>query len=317
MKNKLKNIVNNLKLKRLNVFLLFLLLALVISIVAKLSNKVTQTLTIELVPSNLTDTDILIDNNSKFINVTVNSQGLNLIKYAFRDLKLNVDFSSLKKDGLNYIWSKDDNGYKVSELFDNSTNIQDISPNLISFAYDLQSIKKIPVFINESTQFSPGYNLIKPLECIPDSVLIIGSKAIVDNTFSIRTKKIELTSVKQNIDEFIELQFDENLKYSDSIIKIIGKVDRFTEGKLNIPVKVINIPKDLNVTIFPKVVPVLFYTNLTSYNSISVSDFIVECDFSSINQENNILFPRLVSYPKSILRASIQLGKLEYVITKK
>jgi len=317
MKNKFKNTINNLRLKRLNVFLVFLFLALMISIVAKLSNKVSQTLTVELVPYNLTETDILIDNNPKFINITVNSQGFNLIKYAFRDLKLNIDFLSLKKDSLNYIWTKYDDGYKVSELFDNSTDIKDISPNLVSFAYDLQSIKKIPVLINESTQFSSGYNLVKPLECIPDSVLIIGSKAILDNTFSISTKKIELTEVKQNIDQFIELQFDENLKYSDSIIKIIGKVDRFTEGKLNIPVKIINIPNDLNVTIFPKVVPVLFYTNLTSYNSINASDFIVECDFSSINQENNILFPKLVSYPNSILRASIQLSKLEYVITKK
>jgi hypothetical protein len=43
----------------------------------------------------------------------------------------------------------------------------------------------------------------------------------------------------------------------------------------------------------------------------------VECDFSSINQENNILFPKLVSFPESVSRASIQLSKLEYVITNK
>jgi hypothetical protein len=73
----------------------------------------------------------------------------------------------------------------------------------------------------------------------------------------------------------------------------------------------------LNVTIFPKDVPVVFYTSLTAYNSIDKSDFIVECDFSSINQENNILFPKLVSFPESVSRASIQLSKLEYVITNK
>jgi hypothetical protein len=47
------------------------------------------------------------------------------------------------------------------------------------------------------------------------------------------------------------------------------------------------------------------------------TDFVVECDFSSINQENNILFPKLVSFPESVSRASIQLSKLEYVITNK
>ena len=135
MKDKLKNRLNYfIKIKRFNVFLLFLILAFVISITTKLSNNITQTITLELEPFNVPVTDVLIEDKPKFINVTVNSQGFNLIKYAFKDLKLKVNFSEIRKDSLNYLWNKDLEGYKISKLFDNSTLIQDISPKETVFS---------------------------------------------------------------------------------------------------------------------------------------------------------------------------------------
>lgn len=318
MKDKLRNRLNYfIKIKRFNVFLLFLILAFVISIAAKLSNNITQTITVQLEPFNVPVTDVLTEDKPKFINVTVNSQGFNLIKYAFRDLKLKVNFSEISKDSLNYLWNKDLEGYRISKLFDNSTLIQDISPKELSFEYDLQSVKKIPVVVNSKVEFSPGFNFVSSLRSNPDSILIIGPKALVDSFSEISTNKLEFKNLKQDINQPVELNLNKELKYSESIVQILGEVDRFTEGQFNIPVKITNTPENLNVTIFPKDVPVVFYTSLTAYNSIDKSDFVVECDFSSINQENNILFPKLVSFPESVSRASIQLSKLEYVITNK
>jgi hypothetical protein len=296
---------------------LFLILAFVISIAAKLSNNITQTITVQLEPFNVPVTDVLIEDKPKFINITVNSQGFNLIKYAFKDLKLKVNFSKISKDSLNYLWNKDLEGYRISKLFDNSTLILDVSPNELSFQYDLQSVKKIPVVINSKVEFSPGFNFVSSLRCNPDSILIIGPKSVVDSFSNISTNKLEFKNLKQNINQPVELTMNAELKYSESIVQIFGEVDRFTEGQFTIPVKITNTPENLNVTIFPKNVPVVFYTSLTAYNSIDKSDFVVECDFSSINQENNILFPKLVSFPESVNRASIQLSKLEYVITNK
>ena len=318
MKDKLRNRLNYfIKIKSFNVFLLFLILAFVISIAAKLSNNITQTITVQLEPFNVPVTDVLIEDKPKFINITVNSQGFNLIKYAFKDLKLKVNFSKISKDSLNYLWNKDLEGYRISKLFDNSTLILDVSPNELSFQYDLQSVKKIPVVINSKVEFSPGFNFVSSLRCNPDSILIIGPKSVVDSFSNISTNKLEFKNLKQNINQPVELTMNAELKYSESIVQIFGEVDRFTEGQFTIPVKITNTPENLNVTIFPKNVPVVFYTSLTAYNSIDKSDFVVECDFSSINQENNILFPKLVSFPESVNRASIQLSKLEYVITNK
>ena len=62
--------------------------------------------------------------------------------------------------------------------------IQDISPKELFFQYDLQSVKKIPVVINSKVEFSTGFNFVSSLRSKPDSILIIGPKAVVDS-FSI------------------------------------------------------------------------------------------------------------------------------------
>lgn len=306
------------RFKRLNVFVLFLFLAFVISFVSKLSNNITRTISIELVPSNLPKTELLTENKSKFIDVSINSQGFNMLKYSFKRIKFYLDLDDLKKDSMKYYWDGNVDGYKISKIFDESTKINGITPNTISFSYDHQSIKKIPVFLNSSIKFSSGYNLIGNLRLEPDSIFVIGPNRIIDSINSVTTSKLELLNQKNNINSLVELKSDNYLiNYSDSLINISGTVDRFTEGKLSIPVSVINLPSNLEISVFPKLVPITYYTNLDNYSNIDISDFKVVCDFASVNKENSILFPKLVSYPESVIRASIRLAKLEYVITNK
>ena len=106
------------------------------------------------------------------------------------------------------------------------------------------------------------------------------------------------------------------MSFSNKFVQIKGEVDKFTEGKLNIPVSVINLPEAISLSIFPKEVPVVFYTNLNSYNSIDATDFVVVCDYNRLDTSTNVLTPILESYPPTIKNASLQINKLEYVINK-
>ena len=319
MKKYFSSIIGNcFRFKRFNIFILFLFLSFLISIVSKLSKNITRTISIEVIPINVPVMEVLTENKSKFIDVTINSQGFNILKYSFKKIEFFIDINDLKKDSLKYYWDGKIDGYKISKIFDESTKINGIYPNIFSFTYDSQSLKKIPVFLNSSIKFSSGYDLIGNLSVIPDSINIIGPKRIIDTVNNVTTSKFELIEQKENINSSIELDtYNDLIIYSDSLINVSGIVDRFTEGKLNIPVNVINLPSNLEISIFPKLVPITYYTNLDSYNDIDITDFEVVCDFAFVNKEGSVLFPKLVSYPKSVIRASIQLAKLEYVITKK
>ena len=78
MRNFIKQIKQNIRAKRLNVFLLFLALAFVISMLSKLSSTRMHTLEFELQPSKLPPQELLIQDPLPKVEVTITTSGFNL-----------------------------------------------------------------------------------------------------------------------------------------------------------------------------------------------------------------------------------------------
>ena len=317
MIQRLKSIlINWIQIKRLNVFVLFLVLAFIISMVAKLSNQLSQTLQLKLIPTQLSTKEILTENKPNYVYVTIKTQGFNMLKYAFKDLAIEIDVTKLEKDGSFYHWRTNPKDLKLLNYFDSDVIVEAITPNTVSFTYDVQSLKKIPVVVRATPEFALGYDLLNDLKSQPDSVTVVGPKVLLDSISNVFTSNLLLTDVKKDINQTVALEITPNLSFSNKFVQIKGEVDKFTEGKLNIPVSVINLPEAISLSIFPKEVPVVFYTNLNSYNSIDATDFVVVCDYNRLDTSTNLLTPILESYPPTIKNASLQINKLEYVINK-
>ena len=309
-------LINWIQIKGLNVFLLFLFLAFIISILAKLSNQLSQTLQLKIIPTQLSTKEIITENKPYYIFVTIKTQGFNMLKYAFKDLAIEIDLSKLEKDGSFYYWYTKTKDLKLLNYFDSDVIVEAVNPNKVSFPYEVQSLKKIPVLIRVTPEFALGYDLLNGLKSQPDSVTVVGPKVLLNSVSNIYTSKLLLEDVKKDIDLNVSLEVTPNLSFSNKFVRVKGEVDKFTEGKINVPVRVINLPENISLSIFPKEVPVVFYTNFSAYNSIDATDFEVVCDFKNLDTSINVITPTLESYPPEIKRASIQLNKLEYVIKK-
>ena len=284
--------------------------------VAKLSNQLSQTLQLKLIPTQLSTKEILTENKPSYVYVTIKTQGFNMLKYAFKDLAIEIDVTKLEKDGSFYHWRTNPKDLKFLNYFDSDVIVEAITPSKVSFSYDVQSLKKIPVVVRAIPEFALGYDLLNGLKSQPDSVTVVGPKVLLDSISNVFTSNLLLTDVKKDIDQTVALEITPNLIFSNKFVQVKGEVDKFTEGKLNIPVSVINLPEAVSLSIFPKEVPVVFYTNLSSYNSIDAIDFVVVCDYNKLDTSTNVLTPILESYPPTIKNASLQINKLEYVINK-
>ncbi len=317
MIQRLKSIlINWIQIKRFNVFVMFLFLAFIISMVAKLSNQLSQTLQIKLIPTKLSTKEILIEKTPNFVYVTIKTQGFNMLKYAFNDLAIEIDVTKLEKDSSFYYWRTNPKELKLLNYFDSDVVVEAITPNMVSFLYDVQSLKKIPVVVRVTPEFALGYDLLNGLKSKPDSVTVVGPKVLLDSISNVFTSNLLLTDVKKDIDQTVALEIIPNLNFLSKFVQVKGEVDKFTEGKLNVPVSVINLPDAVSLSIFPKEVPLVFYTNLSSYNSINATDFVVVCDYNRLDNSTNLLTPILESYPPTIKNASLLINKLEYVIKK-
>lgn len=321
----MNNEIKNKKLKsrqnqRFNVFVLFLFLSFLISLLVKLSDSHTLTINFQLFPTRLESNELIISDKPKSINITLNGRGFELFKYYIRKPIIEVDFSLLKKNNGNYFWSKGDQINRINDYFNSKILVKSITPDSLIFPFDSQFIKKVPINILVESTFAVGFDLIDEFKSYPDSIFITGPKSRLDTITDISTKQIKLNDINSTIKVPVDLKIPSNLspfKFSHQSVSIVGKVDKFTEGLVNVPVNIINIPDSLNINFFPKEVSVSFYSSLKAFSKISKTDFKVECDFNLINNDNNYLYPILVKKPLTIKTAELKINKLEFIITSK
>ena len=321
MMKKIKHIKSNgVKGKRLNVFVLFLFLSFLISLLSKLSNTYTQTLQFELQPTQLKSNEVLVSKDAKTINVTISGKGFALLKYYIETPTIDVDFSQLNKNKAHYFWTERSQLEKIINHFDSKITVKSINPDTLLFPYDRQFIKKIAVEVLVNANFAVGFDLVNPFRAVPDSITLMGPESLVKTISSIKTKPLDLTDVNANIDRVVALDIpttSDQLSYSEQTVSVRGEVEKFTEGSVNVPVTIVNVPDNLTLNFFPKEITVIFYASLKAYNSIDARDFSVECDFNTLTAENSYLNPVLVKQPTTVKTAALKGTEFEYVITPK
>lgn len=317
MLRKIKSdILTGIKNKRINVFILFLLLAFIILLFTKLSKDYTNTINFSIEKINVPQEDVIL-NNSTPLNITLKTHGFKWLTYYFSKPKITIDFSKdvYKKDNI-FIWHKT-KAYLENTQFDKQIELLNISPDTLFFKYDVNMVIKVPVKLNSNIKFSPGYNVSTPFVLVPDSIVVIGPKAIVSNIKKIETTSVLLKDVKSNVSETVKLKFPKNssdLTFSNDNVLLKATVEKFTEGTLKIPVNIINVPDNIKLKYFPKEVNVSYYVSLSNFNGISAKDFKVVCDFSKAINNQSLLVPEIERFPETVKNIKINQQRIEFII---
>lgn len=304
--------------KRLNVFVLFLFLSFLISLLVKLSNNYTQTLNFEFSPTGLKSNEVIISEVPKSINVTISGRGFELLKYYIEKPVIEVDFSQLRKNNTQYVWSESEQLDKIINHFDSKIVVKSINPDTVVFPFDSQFIKKVPVMVIVNPTFAVGFDLIDDFRSSPDSITVTGPESMLKIINSVSTKKIELNEINSAVDFSVELNISPSLSqlnFSHQSVSVVANVGKFTEGMVNVPVTIVNVPEDLIINFFPKEISVVFYSSLEAYANINEADFTVECDFNLLTADNNYLNPVLVKQPLDVKTAQLKITQLEFIIT--
>lgn len=321
IKKIITDFITSIRNKKLNVFFLFLLSSFIILIVTKLSKEYTNTIAFNIEKINIPKDKVILNDSNTVLKITLKTHGFMWIKYYFSEPKITIDFSNeIYNKNSKYFYAKSVSYLNEKKQFSNSkVKLLNINPDTLVFNYDTNLVKKIPVIIDMDISFTPGYNVLEAYKTIPDSIEIIGSNALVKNITSFQTEKVELKNVKSNINQKVKIALPKNLtdlKFSNTEVELIATVEKFTEGKIKIPVKVINLPSNISVTFFPKEVTVSYYTSLVAYNSIKSKDFEIICDYSKINENQSFLIPEITKAPKKVKNVKISQQRIEFIILK-
>lgn len=317
LKSKLLKAIKN---KRINVFFLFLLMSFSVLILLKLSKTYVNTITFQINKVNVPEAHVVFNDHQKTLRIGLKTQGFNLLKYYFENPEIDIDFSRniTKTDSL-YIWNKNTALLDIISQFDKSVEVVNINPDTLFFKYDLNAIKKVPIKINAKVNYAIGYDILDSFKLSPDSIKIIGPNVLISAIEYIETDTLKLQDVKENIVSTISLKLPKEpsgIEFSNTQTKVAATISKFTEGKLKIPVTVINVPENINLKYYPKKISVSYYTSLSNYKSITASDFEIICDFSEVSKNQTFLIPRLTKQPKVLRHVKINHDQIEYIITE-
>lgn len=321
MLTKLKSrIIKSIRNKKLNVFGLFLVLTFVFSALTKLSKTYTDNITLDIRYVNLPEQDVITLDSLPKINATVSAFGFDLLWYQFRKHTIQIDFEKdvYIKDST-YVWIASKFKNEINNQLGNSAEVVSLEKDTLRFPFETLIVKKVPVILNSKVVFKTGYDILDSYTIRPDSVNVIGSALEVSKISKVETELLSMKDVIDTINKTLVLMKPENpnVKFSTNEVSVSVKVEKFTEGTLEVPVTIINKPLDVPINYFPKTVTVLYYTSLNSYKTIKPLDFKVDCDFAETENTNKAFFvPKLVKIPKEVKSARLKQNKVEFIITR-
>ena len=306
--------------KKLNVFLIFLLLAFFILVLSRLSANYTSTVKFKVNLENVPEEMIVLNDSLNTLNLTMSTNGFAWLKYYTKTPSIAIDFKNeVRKSDSLFIWSLSRGFAGINLQFGKDIDVKTINPDSLFFKVDINAVKIIPVKPNIEIKFSPGYNVLEDLKTKPDSVKVIGPQSLLNTLNFIETEPLKKNNINKPFSTQLKLKIealDSQILVKTKTVSIDVKTEKFTEGTFNLPIKIINIPNNLEVNFFPKTINLSFYTSLESYNSIKESDFEIVCDFNEHSNTSSYLSTKLVKFPKAIKTSRLHQQKIEYIISE-
>lgn len=305
--------------RKINTFLIFFFVSFMLWTLIKLSNTYTDTIKMNVEYTNLSEDKILLGSQENVIEAQVKTTGFRMLRQKFFKSTVEVDLkkvNKLKAAETFYVLSDD----AINKHLYQETEILKVSPDTLFLKLGKNKTKEVPVIHQLELAFEKGYNLYDSLRIEPKTITISGPEDIVDAQKVVYTEIKQIETINKDIDLEVRILKNDSLArltYSTTTVKAIAKVDKFTEGKFSIPLRVTNLPKGYSIKLFPKEVTVTFTANISDFNTITENDFSILCDYKDVENTNVSFFiPKLGKLPKKVKTCRIDTKKINFLIKK-
>ena len=318
----IKNLnLNKSKKKIPKTFIGFLITSFLIWLLITLSKEYTAVLKYNLVYENIPQNKLLQEEPIKEIDIAVNATGFKLISSKFNEQTIKIEASNLQNKGASnfYILPKNQS-LNIQNQLPTGVLIQEIIKDTIFFNLGFLASKKIALKPNLNINYHIGYDLVNAIKIQPDSVIISGPNKIIESLEFLSLSKLDLNDVKKDFNENVKILMPKNsktVKLSKTNVTISGKVEQYTEGKVNIPFTITNLNENINLTSLTKTIEISYVVALSNFANVTEDSFKIECDFKLSNNNGlSYLIPKIVKKPDFIKSYKIIPTKVDFLIQK-
>lgn len=312
--------LRNKKIKRSSVktFSFFLLFAAVVWVLVQFSKTYTQLIEIPLEYQNAPLDKSISDDKPKHVDLQLQDNGFSIYYFRIFNPGLIIDLSKASEREDFLVYKMENHLTDIEEQLkidiDNSRIIQE--EIVIPFQYKKEKVIKVVPDIE--INYAVGFSANKEVALKPDSVKVSGPESIIDTINSVTTMPLKLDKVNQDLDGEIKIDTSGlgKLSFYSNSVRYVQDVEKFTEGKAEIPVEVINIPPGMNLSHFPKTVVVYYQVDLQQFENVSSADFRVVCDYKEIQGNDDFMVAQIVEKPSFINNVRLNERRIQFVIKR-
>ena len=316
MKHWLKILFKQAKEGRFKIFLICFAFVFSIASLNKMSKYYTNNLRITLNITDLPTDKVLVNESEVQIDLTLTTYGFNWLRYAVIHPKMSLSAQDLDVTQTSYVWMPNKHANLIRSQLDKDVDWDMAASEPLDIPFDQYDQKKVPIILNAKLSFAPGYDSYESPVLQPDSVIIVGPSGSLKAIKSVITVPFEKEQIKANLDQLVALSKldDPRLRLTFSETRVIAKVDKFSEGTIEVPIIINSTLTNAQIRHFPKSTQVRFYTSLDRFPLIKSDDFIITCTLDSSSVDMGYLKPELIKWPSYVRNVKIGVNRVEFIL---
>ena len=297
-------------------YLIFVFISFMFWAFLSLNNNIQHDIEIPIKINEIPDSSTIITSMPTHVSVNVKDKGISLLKFLVgKTPVLNLKFKDYAlQEGVFFI-SNTELRRKIRGLFDNSTTIQGISIENINIKYTNLPGKKVPIRLDLDIKPNIHYVIYGSVEQDVDSAIVFADRNALAEIDEVYTYRVVEQNLKDTLLRTVAIAPIQNVKIEPERIQLTIPVEPLISKKLNIPVQVKNMPKEMNVITFPSVVEVSFLVPFSMYRKNIPMAAVV--DFNDIKRtKGNKVNVKIEESPALYNNISLGQDSVEFIIEK-
>jgi len=193
-----------------------------------------------------------------------------------------------------------------------------IQPDTLSFRFDLIESKKVPVIVDVEVLTDAEFFVKGKIETLPDSVIITGPRPVIDTVKVVYTKRRSFSGIRQSFSKNIQIAGSKDFSVSEKKVRMTVPVEQYTEARMEIPVKIINVPDSVEIRLFPNVISVHLLVAVSDYKGVYESNITALIDYASVDPAKSDKLPVMVTnIPAYANTVRYTPQELDYIVERK
>ena len=304
------------------VFIICLFASISFWLLIKLSNEYTLSFTIPVKYENVPNNRMLTGVSDSSVQLTLKAQGYQLILLRYwnnpKYISINLSNSnkSQKSDAVTTDLLLMPYIRRYASTLGFANEVRAIHPEQIVIKMNKLYSKSVPVHVTTDVTFAPQYLQFEPCLISPSTVMVFGTRKMLD---SIRFAQPEVIKIRNMSESVVrDIRLNANIQFNKpffipSHVQVTIPVQKFTEGSVEVPIKVLVQIPGHNIKLFPDKAVISCIVSMRDYKKLEAGLFTVT---AVLTKSDNLFHLTITAAPDFVRNIKITPEKVEYLVLR-